>query len=71
MQFKVPLAVAVFLAVSVAPACASGFDDKTFDQGMRMIDQQHAAQQGKLLNAAIHFETSTRNRQNSISRGAS
>jgi hypothetical protein len=32
MRSKVPLAVFVLLTVSAAPACASGFDDKTFDQ---------------------------------------
>jgi hypothetical protein len=46
MQFKVPLAVVVLLAVSVAPACASGFDDKTFDQ------ESINALQAKILQAA-------------------
>jgi len=32
MRSKVPLAVFVFLTVSTIPACASGFDDKVFDQ---------------------------------------
>jgi hypothetical protein len=32
MRSKVPLAVLVLLAVSAAPACASGFDDKIPDQ---------------------------------------
>jgi len=32
MQSKACMAVLVLLAVSVVPACASGFDDKTFDQ---------------------------------------
>src|ERR1700735_2065152 len=46
MQFKVPLAAAVLLIVSVAPACASGFDDKPFDQ-----DSINALQ-AKILQAA-------------------
>jgi len=32
MRCQVPLAVLVFLTVTTVPACASGFDDKTFDQ---------------------------------------
>jgi hypothetical protein len=32
MQAKVPLAVLVLLTVCTVPACASGFDDKVFDQ---------------------------------------
>jgi len=32
MRSGVPLAVLVFLMVYSAPVCASGFDDKTFDQ---------------------------------------
>jgi hypothetical protein len=32
MQYRVPLAVLVLLAGSSAPVCASGLDDKTFDQ---------------------------------------
>jgi len=32
MLWKVPLAVLALLAVATAPACASGIDDKTFDQ---------------------------------------
>jgi hypothetical protein len=31
-RFKILLASTVLLAVSTAPACASGFDDKTIDQ---------------------------------------
>jgi hypothetical protein len=45
MQSKVPLAVIVLLAISVLPARASGFDDKTFDQ--ESID----ALQAKILQA--------------------
>lgn len=45
MQFKVWLAVFAFLAVSVLPACATGFDDKTIDQ--QSID----ALQAKILQA--------------------
>ena len=32
MRSNVPLAVAVLLALANIPACASGFDDKVFDQ---------------------------------------
>jgi len=45
MQSKVSLAVLVLLTVSVLPARASGFDDKTFDQ--QSID----ALQAKILQA--------------------
>jgi hypothetical protein len=45
MQFKVWSAVLALLAVSVLPARASGFDDKTFDQ--QSID----ALQAKILQA--------------------
>jgi len=45
MQTKVPLAVIVLLTVSVLPARASGFDDKTFDQ------ESIEALQAKILQA--------------------
>jgi len=45
MQCRVPLAVLVLITVSAAPACASGFDDKTYDQ--QSID----ALQAKVLQA--------------------
>ena len=45
MRTKVPLAVAVLLTVTTIPVCASGFDDKTFDQ--QSID----ALQAKILQA--------------------
>ena len=45
MQSKVPLAVLVLVTVTTIPACASGFDDKTFDQ--QSID----ALQAKVLQA--------------------
>jgi hypothetical protein len=45
MRSKVPLVVIVLLTVSVLPARASGFDDKTFDQ--ESID----ALQAKILQA--------------------
>ena len=32
MRSMVPLAILALLTVSTVPACASGFDDKTFDQ---------------------------------------
>jgi hypothetical protein len=32
MQFKMPLAIFALVAVSVVPARATGFDDKSFDQ---------------------------------------
>jgi len=48
MQFKVPLAVVVLLTVSIAPARASGFDDKTFDQ------ESINALQAKILQAQPH-----------------
>ena len=32
MQSRIPLAVLLLLAVPAAPACASGFDDKPFNQ---------------------------------------
>jgi hypothetical protein len=32
MVSRIPLAVLILLAVSTAPACASGFDDKPFNQ---------------------------------------
>lgn len=48
MQFKVPLAVLVLLTISVAPACASGFDDKAFDQ------ESINALQAKILQAPPH-----------------
>jgi hypothetical protein len=48
MQFKVPLAVVVLLTVTVAPACASGIDDKAFDQ------ESINALQAKILQASPH-----------------
>lgn len=51
MRSKVPLAVLVLLAVSAAPACASGFDDKIPDQ--QSIDALEAkASQAQPANSA-------------------
>jgi hypothetical protein len=68
MRSGIPFAVLVLLTVSVAPACASGFDDKIFDQQSidalaAKVDQASPREQCFLYAQLMHQMTEVSLRQ--------